>query len=79
MLEQIGRRRQPTKPIVSRNIKLKGKVVIHNDFITNKFEETVSRKKSRGRPRKKYPEDVQKSINFSLFYKTKKVTGDEDE
>lgn len=54
--------------IESRKIKLIGHIIQHDDFITNIFEEKVTGKKPRGRPRKQYYEHIPELMNCAALF-----------
>jgi hypothetical protein len=71
--------RQMMKLINSRKIELIGHLMRNNDFITNIFEGKFAGKKTRRRPRKKYFEEIQESMNYKTFFELKNVALDREE
>jgi hypothetical protein len=76
VLEEVDERRQLMKSINSRKIKLVGHLMRNNDFITNIFEGKVAGKMTKGKPLKKYFEEIQKSMNCKKFHEMKNVALD---
>lgn len=78
LLEEIQERRYLMKSIEKRKIKLVGHIIRHNNFINNIFEGKIQGKIPRGRPRKKYFDDIQKSMNCATFEEMKRAAADRE-
>jgi len=67
VLIEIGEERSLIDSIMRRKVKLTGHLLRHNAFLTNILEGKVEGKRSRGRPRKSYFEDISKIMGCSNY------------
>ena len=79
VLREVQEERRLLREMEKRKTKFIGHVLRHNTFIINILEGKVLGKKGRGRPRKKYLEDIEKRMGCVNYSELKRTAGDRTE
>lgn len=73
VLQEVGERRNLMKSIAKRKVKLIGHLIRHSDFMKNIFEGRIQGRRSRGRPRSSYFQDVMNIMNVNSYSTMKSI------
>ena len=79
VLKELGEERKLLNEIEKRKIRITEHIIRHNTFIKNIYEGKVLGKEGRGRPRRRYFEDIRDRMGSDSYAKMKRTAEDRGE